>query len=87
MKQIRLNADRSVLASHGVGGLVVVRSDDDHRIDVGMVGAQREIEQIVKANTGSYGFEPERIGLCVFGKGLGCVVHAPAAMSICPIRS
>jgi hypothetical protein len=37
MKQIGLDANCPMLARHGVGRFVVVRSDDDHRIDVGMV--------------------------------------------------
>ena len=75
VKEIGLDTDRAVFASHGVGRPVVVRSDDDEGIDMRVVGAQRTIEEVIEANTSGNGFEPQCIGGGFIGSGTGSVVH------------
>ena len=50
VKEVGLDADRAMLASHSVGRSVVVRSDHDERIYMRVVGAQRAIKEVINAN-------------------------------------
>ena len=58
-EEIRLHADGAVLFGNLLRGFVAMRCDNDHRVEMRMIEAERYIEQIIEADAGGHGFEAQ----------------------------
>ena len=61
-EEIGLHADRAMFFGDLLRGFVVVRGDDNHRVEMRMIEAEAHIEEIIKTDAGGDGFEAERLG-------------------------
>ena len=55
-------ADRAMLFGNLLCRFVVVRGNDDHRVEMRMIEAEGYVEQIIKTDAGGDRFEAERLG-------------------------
>jgi 3-methyladenine DNA glycosylase Mpg len=59
-------------------GLIAVREDDNHRVEMRMIEAEAYIKDIIEADAGAHGFETQGLGSVERKVTLGIGVHGGA---------